>query len=678
MTQPDPKDITAVIERITTLRSALNRYNYHYHVLDAPLVPDAEYDRLLRELSALETQNPALITAESPTQRVGASPIESFTQVRHAVPMLSLENAFDENEMYAFDKRAREKLSVDEIRYAAETKLDGLAISLLYKEGKLVQAATRGDGNSGEDVSLNVRTIQCIPLLLQGESFPELLEARGEIFITRQDFKALNEKQLAAGEKPFANPRNTAAGSLRQLDPKLTRQRPLRFYAYGIGQVSAMDTTLSTHTAMLEKLRDWGLPISPETLCVNGLAGCLQYYEDIAKRRAALAYEIDGVVFKLNSFAQQEILGYVSRAPRWAIAYKFPPEEELTIVNSIEIQVGRTGVLTPVARLQPVFVGGVTVTNATLHNEDEVKRKDIRAGDTVIIRRAGDVIPEIVSVVLEKRPTSSAAFQMPKNCPECGSQTVKTEGEAATRCAAGLYCPAQASQAIIHFASRRALDIDGLGDKLVEQLFASQLVRNVADLYRLQPEQLAGLDRMGEKSAANLMVALEKSKRTELARFLYGLGIREVGEATARSLSQHFGNLHAIKTASQEALEKVVDVGPVVAKNIVRFFREEHNRLIVERLIEQGLSWPDIEVKEQSLPLQGQTFVLTGSLASLGRDEAKLALQKLGAKVSGSVSKKTDYVIAGDAAGGKLGKARELGITILDEAGLIQLLKDYQ
>ncbi len=670
-------DSARVAERIADLRADINRHNYHYYVLDAPTVPDAEYDRLLRELSTLEKDYPQFVSADSPTQRVGAKPVDSFKQVRHSVRMLSLDNAFDENELFSFDKRVRDKLSLNELAYAAETKLDGLAISLLYKRGELVQAATRGDGSSGEDVTLNVRTIKSIPLRLVGDDYPELLEARGEVFINKRDFAALNEKQSALGEKIFANPRNTAAGSLRQLDPKLTAERPLRFYAYGIGQISSTQTMPSMHTALLIQLKNWGLPVSPETKCVHGIQGCLQYYADIAARRAALPYEIDGVVFKVNDFAQQEKLGYVSRAPRWAVAYKFPPEEELTVVKNIDIQVGRTGALTPVARLEPVFVGGVTVTNATLHNEDEVRRKDVRAGDTVIIRRAGDVIPEIVAVVKDKRPANSPEFIMPERCPVCASATVKMEGEAVTRCTAGLFCPAQASQAIIHFASRRAMDIEGLGEKLVEQLFEAELVQNVADLYQLKLQQVAALERMGEKSAGNLLAALENSKRTELERFLYALGIREVGEATARTLARHFGSLDRIRTATQEMLEEVPDIGPVAAKNINGFFREEHNNLIIERLLAYGINWPALETKSEFLPLQGRTFVLTGTLASMSRDEAKQKLQQLGAKVSGSVSKKTDYVIAGEAAGSKLTRAQELGLKVLDEAGLVQLLQEY-
>jgi len=677
MTEAEPDDSSLVIERIKVLRQQINKHNYHYHVLDAPLVPDVEYDRLMGELSSLENRHPSIITPDSPTQRVGATPIDSFSQIQHKVPMLSLDNAFDENGMLSFDKRIREKLSLKQISYAAETKLDGLAISLLYEQGSLVQAATRGDGSRGEDVTVNARTIKSIPLVLIDEGYPDVLEVRGEVIINKKDFQTLNKKQRASGEKLFANPRNTAAGSLRQLDPRLTMARPLSFYAYGIGQISDAGKMPATHVQTLSKLRDWGIPTSPAIVIVNGLEGCMGYYKDIASRRSKLAYEIDGVVFKVDSFAQQESLGFVSRAPRWAIAYKFPPEEELTIVNNIEIQVGRTGALTPVARLEPVFVGGVTVTNATLHNEDEVKRKDVRIGDTVIIRRAGDVIPEVVSVVSEKRPPKTKPFKMPKNCPVCGSQTEKIEGESAIRCTAGLLCPAQAIQAVIHFASRRAMDIDGLGEKLIEQLFEAGLVRNMADLYELQLEQLSSLGRMGEKSATNLLSALQKSKQTELERFLYALGIAEVGEATARSLSRYFGNLDKIGFASREELEEVDDVGPIVAMNINSFFKEERNNVIIERLLAKGVTWNDLEVSTVSLPLQGQTFVLTGTMASMSRDEVKRVIQDLGAKVSGSVSKKTDHVVAGEAAGSKLTKAEALGIDILDEAALLRLLRKY-
>ncbi len=675
MIQAEPTDITEASERVATLTEEINRHNYSYYVLDMPTVPDAQYDRLLGELSKLEKEYPQLINSGSPTQRVGATPIAAFKQVRHAVPMLSLENAFDEIEMLAFDKRAKEKLSLENISYAAETKLDGLAISLLYEKGKLVQAATRGDGSKGEDVTMNARTIKSIPLSLVGQGYPELLEVRGEVFISKRDFASLNKKQEVLEEKMFANPRNTAAGSLRQLDPKLTAQRPLSFYAYGIGQVDSKEIIKDSHTQLLSQLKDWGLPVSPETLSASGIEACLQYYKNIAERRSSLAYEIDGVVFKLNNFEQQELLGYVSRAPRWAIAYKFPPEEEITVVENIEIQVGRTGALTPVARLQPVFVGGVTVTNATLHNEEEVARKDVRVGDTVIVRRAGDVIPEVVAVVQEKRPVNTLPFQMPDSCPICNSITRKLEGESVTRCTAGLFCSAQAVQAIIHFASRRAMDIEGLGDKLVEQLFEANLVRNISDLYNLQEEQIAGLERRGEKSAANLRASLERSKKTELDKILFALGIREVGEATARALAQHFGNLGKLKEANQEQLENIPDVGPVVAKNIVTFFSEEHNNLIIDSLIERGVSWSDIETSVESQTLNGQTFVLTGSLESMTRDTAKKMLQGLGAKVSGSVSSKTDYLVAGEAAGSKLTKAQELGVKVINESELKELLE---
>ena len=677
MTEIEAADKSQAVKRIAALRTEINRHNYNYHVLDTPVVPDAEYDRLMRELSELEKQYPQTIIPESPTQRVGAQPVESFKQVQHSVPMLSLENAFDESEMLAFDKRVREKLSRDQISYAAETKLDGLAISLLYREGSLIQAATRGDGSRGEDVTMNARTIKSIPLILVGSGYPDLLEVRGEVFITKKDFKALNKKQAALGEKLFANPRNTAAGSLRQLDPKLTMRRPLSFYAHGVGEISVASAIPGTHVETLLQLKDWGLPVSPETKSIIGIDGCLKYHAKVAGRRTKLVYEIDGVVFKLDSFADQETMGYVSRAPRWAIAYKFPPEEEITLVNNIEVQVGRTGTLTPVARLEPVFVGGVTVTNATLHNEDEVKRKDVRVGDTVIIRRAGDVIPEVVAVVMDLRPANTVPFHMPENCPVCQSQTEKIEGEAAIRCTAGLFCPAQASQAVIHFASRRAMDIDGLGDKLIEQLFESNLIGNVADLYQLQFEQLLELERMGKKSATNLLRALENSKVTELQRFLYALGIREVGEATARALSRYFGDLGSIMKATLEELEQVDDVGPVVAKNITGFFREEHNNRVIERLLDRGINWPKIEIKTDTLPLQGQTFVLTGAMKNMSRDEAKEKLQSLGANVSGSVSKKTDYVVAGEAAGSKLNKAKALGIQILNETDLNNILNRY-
>ncbi|MBI4006314.1 MAG: NAD-dependent DNA ligase LigA [Gammaproteobacteria bacterium] len=663
-----PKDIA---KRSAELRNLINQHNYRYYVLDDPSIPDAEYDRLLSELAALEKEYPGLVTPDSPTQRVGAKPLDVFSEVKHAVPMLSLANAFDKEDMDAFDRRVRERLNINIVEYAAETKLDGVAISLLFENGVFVQGATRGDGETGEDVTLNLRTIKAIPLRLMG-NYPDLLEVRGEVYMSKKGFSDLNKTQKKKGEKLFANPRNAAAGSLRQLDPNITAQRPLLFFAHGVGQ---HDRTMlpGTHTEILKKLQKWGLPISPETKMVTGIGQCHAYYRMIGERRADLAYEIDGVVFKVNDIAQQELLGFVSRAPRWAIAWKFQPEEEITKVVDIEVQVGRTGALTPVARLEPVFVGGVTVTNATLHNEDEIRRKDVRAGDTVIIRRAGDVIPEVVRVLQEKRPESARPFQMPRKCPICGSDVERLEGEAVARCSGGLFCSAQQIQSILHFASRLAMDIEGMGDKLVEQLVATGHVRNVADLYTLKQEQLASLDRMGEKSAGNIIQALENSKQTTLNRFLYALGIREVGEATARNLAQHFGNLELIRTANQEELEKVPDIGPIVARHITTFFAQSHNNKIIGRLLDAGITWPKVKASRKK-PLSGKTFVITGVLESMKRDEAKERLQTLGAKVSGSVSKKTNYVIAGSDPGSKADKARELNIEILNEKEFLSLL----
>ena len=661
--------------RIGALRRSINDHNYRYYVLDDPAIPDAEYDRLYRELQQLEDLYPELITEDSPTQRVGATPLKDFAEVKHELPMLSLNNAFNEEEMGAFDRRVRDRLGLDTVTYAAEVKLDGLAISLLYENGVLKQAATRGDGYTGEDVTLNARTVKSIPLKLIGQGFPSQLEVRGEVFMKKSSFDALNEAQSKKGGKLFANPRNAAAGSLRQLDPRVTAERPLTFFTYGIG-ISNLESIVKTHSEELELLKQWGIPVSPENKVVEGLAGCLDYYAHMAGRRGKLAYEIDGVVFKVDDIGEQNALGFVSRAPRWAIAYKFPPSEELTRVLDIEVQVGRTGALTPVARLEPVFVGGVTVTNATLHNEDEVRRKDIRVGDTVIIHRAGDVIPEVVSVIKEKRQGRPRQFHMPKTCPVCGSAATRADGEAVTRCSGGLYCPAQCIQAIIHFASRRAMDIEGLGEKLVEQLFNRGYVRNLGDVYFLTMEQLSSLERMGEKSSENLLLALDKSKATRLDRFLYGLGIREVGEATARALARHFGTLEKIGQASIDELLAVPDVGPVVAKHIYDFFKEKHNLEVIRRLRDKGVHWPDLKV-EKSQPLAGKTFVLTGTLSAMTRDEAKEQLIALGAKASGSVSKKTDYVIAGDSPGSKYDKAVELGIDILDEQRFLNLLKKH-
>ncbi len=658
-------------KRHADLCEQVELHNYRYYVLDDPLISDAEYDRLMKELMEIEHDHPELVIPESPTQRVGAKPLEEFPEVVHAVPMLSLSNAFDEDEMRAFDKRTREKLSVEEVEYAAETKLDGLAISLIYEHGRLVRGATRGDGYTGEDVTTNIRTINAIPLKLRGD-FPDQAEIRGEVYMSKDGFKQLNEYQKKHDSKLFANPRNAAAGSLRQLDPSITARRPLLFYAYTLILPDGADYP-GTQTEILGKIKHWGLPVSSETRAVKNLEGCFDYYAEMVEKRPRLGYEIDGVVFKVNKLAQQESLGYVSRAPRWAIAYKFPAEEAITRVKSIEVQVGRTGALTPVAKLDPVYVGGVTVTNATLHNEDEIRRKDVRAGDTVLVHRAGDVIPEVIRVVKEKRPKGTRPFSMPKTCPVCGSDIERTEGEAVVRCGAGLYCSAQQIQSIIHFASRRAMDIDGLGDKLVEQLVNTRLITNVADLYRLDREQLAALERMGDKSAENLINALEKSKKTTLSRFLYALGIREVGEATARMLADHFGNLEAISEAGIEALEAVTDIGPVVAQHIVHFFHEKHNIDVINKLRKAGIHWPDVK-RLKRLPLKGKTFVITGTLESMKRDEAKDKLQALGARVSGSVSAKTDYVIVGSEPGSKAEKAKQLGVKMINESEFMALL----
>ncbi len=666
--------------RARELREQLNYHNYRYYVLDDPEIPDAEYDRLFRELQALEEQYPALVTPDSPTQRVGAEPLKAFGEVKHVVPMLSLGNAFSGEEVRDFGRRIAEKLGLaeDEIDFTTEPKMDGLAISLLYEAGVLVRGATRGDGVTGEDVTQNVRTIPCVPLRLRAEAqrpLPRVLEVRGEVYMPKAGFEALNERQRAAGEKPFANPRNAAAGSLRQLDPKVTASRPLAMFCYGVGQVE--DGQLpDRHSAILAQLKDWGLRVCPEIRTVRGIDACLDYYRDIGERRASLPYEIDGVVYKVDRIDQQEMLGFVSRAPRWAIAHKFPAQEALTRLLAIDIQVGRTGAITPVARLEPVEVGGVTVTNATLHNQDEIARMDLRVGDTVVVYRAGDVIPKVGSVVLLRRPPDAKPFVMPTHCPVCGSDIIRLEGQVIARCSGGLYCPAQRKEAIKHFASRRAMDIEGLGEKLVEQLVDRDLVHDPADLYALTVEQLAGLERMAQKSAENLISALEKSKATSLGRFLFALGIREVGETTAQSLAQHFGDLQPIEEADLETLQSVPDVGPIVANSIYTFFRQAHNLEVIDKLIAAGIHWPKVEVKAaEVLPLAGKVIVLTGSLQSMSRSEAKKRLQALGAKVTGSVSKKTDWVIAGEAAGSKLKKAQELGVEVLDETGLLNLLQ---
>ena len=674
MSRSVPEDIS---RRVAELRKEINHHNYLYYVEDAPEIPDAEYDRLLRELQQLEQQYPQLITPDSPTQRVGAEPVKAFGQVKHAIPMLSLDNAFSDEEVREFDRRVRERLGRQEpIEYVAEPKLDGLAISIRYVEGVLVQAATRGDGVTGEDVTHNVRTIAAVPLRLMAEGYPAVLEVRGEVYMPKAGFEKLNRKARERGEKEFANPRNAAAGSLRQLDPRITAERPLAFFCYGLGEVEG-GAVAEDHYRTLLKLKQWGIPVSPETKCCHGAEALLDYYREVEQRRNTLPYEIDGVVYKVSRFDRRDILGFVARAPRWAIAHKFPAQEEMTRLLDIEVQVGRTGALTPVARLEPVHVGGVMVSNATLHNEDEIKRKDIRIGDTVIVRRAGDVIPEIVGVVLSKRPRDARLFEMPSRCPVCGSEVIRAEGEAVARCSGGLFCAAQRKQAIKHFASRKAMDIDGLGDKLIEQLVDEGLIEDVADLYHLTHTQLASLERMGDKSAINLLTAIEKSKATTLPRFLFAIGIREVGEATALNLARHFGTLEAIEQADLETLQSVPDVGPIVAAHIHAFFRQSHNIEVIDKLIAAGVHWPKVErVEEKAQPLAGKTFVLTGTLESMSRSEAKEKLQALGAKVSGSVSKKTDYVVAGADAGSKLAKAQTLGIKVLDEEALLHIIRD--
>ena len=661
-------------QRIDTLREEINSHNYSYYVLDNPEVPDSEYDRLLNELSDIEQQHPELITTDSPTQRVGATPLDSFAEVQHEVPMLSLGNAFSNQDMNDFDRRVREGVEKDDIEYAAEPKLDGLAISLLYENGVLIRAATRGDGRTGEDVTLNIRTIDAIPLKLRGNNYPPLIEVRGEVVMPKTGFDKLNQQQLEKGEKPFVNPRNAAAGSLRQLDPKITATRPLSFYSYGVGLIDGM-TFPNKHSEMMEKLKSWGMRINPESQVVKGLRGCNAYYEKLAEKRNDLPDEIDGIVYKVDDIKFQNVMGFVSRAPRWAIARKFPAQEEMTTLLDIDIQVGRTGALTPVARLDPVFVGGVTVSNATLHNQDEIDRLDVRVGDTVIVRRAGDVIPQVVSVVKSKRKGKPRRFYLPDICPVCGSETARFEDEAVTFCTGGLYCEAQRKEAIKHFASRRAMNVDGLGDKLVEQLVDEGLIHTIADLYKLNVEQLIQLERSGEKSAKNLITSLDKSKKTTLARFVFALGIHSIGETTAQTLANHFTSLDKLMNADEKKLLAVPDVGPIVAENLITFFKQAHNIEVVEQLISVGIYWPEIKKKNQSeLPLAGKTFVVTGTLETMGRNDAKAALQELGAKVSGSVSKKTDYLVVGENPGSKATKAADLGITILDEKALIKLL----
>ncbi len=664
--------------RTLELRQQIAHHNYRYHVLDDPEVSDAEYDRLMRELKALEEQYPDLVTADSPTQRVGATPVSELQEVVHTRPMLSLDNAFADEDVVAFDRRVRERLEdVERIEYAAEPKLDGLAISFRYESGRLVQAATRGDGLRGEDVTHNVRTIKAVPTVLRGVP-PKLLEVRGEVFMLIAGFKAMNQRALERGERTFVNPRNAAAGSIRQLDPRLAAGRPFDVFFYGVGETDGWKLP-GKHSEALQQLKEWGLKISPLLRIVQGAEGCLEYYRDIGARRASLPYEIDGVVYKVNRFVQQRELGFVARAPRWAIAHKFPAHEENTIVKGVEFQVGRTGALTPVARLEPVFVGGVTVSNATLHNMDEVRRKDVRIGDTVVIRRAGDVIPEVVKVILERRPQDAVEVELPKRCPICNSAVEREEGEAVARCTGGLFCAAQRKEALRHFASRRALDIDGLGSKIIDQLVESDppLVKSPADLYTLTAQQLAALDRMGEKSAENLVGAIEDSrKHATLPRFLYALGIRDVGEATAAALANHFGSLAELQSATQEQIQEVPDVGPVVAAHVYTFFQEKHNRDVIGALIKHvHLQSQARKAAQGEGPLAGKTFVLTGSLDSMSRDDASDRIVALGGKVAGSVSKKTSYVVAGAEAGSKLAKAQELGVEVLDEKAFLQLIE---
>jgi DNA ligase (NAD+) len=658
---------------IARLRDEIKRHDHRYYVLDEPSIPDAEYDRLMKQLESLEKQWPELVTPDSPTQRVAGQPLDGFAEVRHQVPMLSLANAFSAEEVRQFHERVIRGLETEHVDYVAEPKLDGVAIALRYEAGLLRLAATRGDGNTGEDVTQNARTISAIPLRLRGSDWPELLEVRGEVYMPLAGFEAYNERIRREGGKELVNPRNAAAGSLRQLDARLTALRPLAFYAYATATTEGLP---ESQYEVLRQLRRWGLPVNPEVRRVRDADGCLEFYADIGERRESLAYDIDGVVYKVEQRRQQETLGFVSRAPRWALAQKFPAQEEITRLLAIDIQVGRTGALTPVARLEPVFVGGVTVTNATLHNLDEIRRKDVRAGDWVVVRRAGDVIPEVARIVPERREGDPEPFIMPEACPVCGSAVERDEGEAVSRCAGGLICPAQRKQSIMHFASRRAMNIEGLGEKLIDQLVDSGLVGNVADLYRLQREQLVGLERMGELSADNLLRELERSKRPDLERLLFALGIREVGEVTARSLARHFVELPALIRADEEALIEVSDVGPVVAAHVRAFFREAHNREVIEALEEAGIEWLPPRVDEGEQPLSGQTWVLTGALG-IPRARAKSLLESLGAKVSGSVSGKTSVVLAGEAAGSKLKKAVSLGVKVIDEEAFKDLMTQY-
>lgn len=672
----------ATRKKVESLRSEIRHHNYLYHVLDDPQVADAGYDRLVRELTALEKENPELVTPDSPTQRVGAEPIKAFGTVQHQIPMLSLDNAFSEEELKDFHRRVTDRLDIEddagELAYSAEPKLDGVAVSLLYEAGYLVRGATRGDGTTGEDITHNVRTIASVPLKLFGDGYPSTLEVRGEVFMPRAGFEKFNELARQKDEKTFVNPRNAAAGSLRQLDPRLTAERPLDMYVYSVGQVEG-GSLPDRHSAILDQLREWGFKICPERKVVKGIRGCLDFYEDLGKRRDLLSYDIDGVVYKVDRLDYQQQLGFISRAPRWAIAHKFPAQEETTVVRDIEFQVGRTGAVTPVARLEPVFVGGVTVSNATLHNMDELYRKDVRVGDTVIVRRAGDVIPEVVRIIKKKGARRKPKVKTPTKCPVCKSKVVRIDDEAVARCTGGLYCEAQRSEALKHFVSRRALDIEGLGSKLIEQLVAMGRIKTPADIFRLEKDELVEMERMGEKSADNLLKSIETSKQTTLSRFLYGLGIREVGEATANALASHYGKLEAIMSASEEDLQTVPDVGPVVASRMQAFFSESHNLDVIRSLKGSGVRWTESEpaLIAKDGPLTGKTFVLTGTLAGMTRDEAKDRIQAAGGKVTGTVSKKTDFVVYGDNPGSKLTKAQKLAVETIDQTGLEKLLGDH-
>lgn len=668
--------MTNIQTQIDNLRKTLRQYEYEYHVLDNPTVPDSEYDRLFHQLKALELEHPEFLTSDSPTQRVGAKPLSGFSQIRHEMPMLSLDNAFSDEEFNAFVKRIEDRLILlpKPLTFCCEPKLDGLAVSILYVNGVLTQAATRGDGTTGEDITANIRTIRNIPLQLLTDNPPARLEVRGEVFMPHAGFERLNEYALEHGEKTFANPRNAAAGSLRQLDPNITSKRPLVLNAYGIGIAEGVELP-NTHYARLQWLKSIGIPVNPEIRLCNGTNEVLDFYRDIQNKRSSLGYDIDGTVLKINDIALQNELGFISKAPRWAIAYKFPAQEELTVLNDVEFQVGRTGAITPVAKLEPVFVAGVTVSNATLHNGDEIERLNIAIGDTVVIRRAGDVIPQIIGVLHERRPDNAKPIIFPTNCPVCDSQIIRIEGEAVARCTGGLFCAAQRKEALKHFVSRKAMDIDGVGGKLIEQLVDRELIHTPADLFKLDLTTLTRLERMGAKSAENTLNSLEKAKHTTLARFIFALGIREVGEATALNLANHFKTLDALKAADLEQLQQVPDVGEVVANRIFVFWREAHNVAVVDDLIAQGVHWETVEVKEASENLfKDKTVVLTGTLTQMGRNEAKALLQQLGAKVSGSVSSKTDFVIAGDAAGSKLAKAQELNIPVLTEEEFLEQL----